>query len=197
VKAAKRPDFTAVLDDGLTDAYKAAVASALPKGAEATDAFWHDLEVAVDCYISLRSRRPSVRERDRWKRIDRLIDKLAGELREVRKGTPRSHSDAYWPNRALLALVDAKRYAEAGVIGHSMLATASRGRRDRARWYLYHAVLDLWRDHLGQPVRSSKRGGPAIRFVLACVAPLIDEPLSVPTIATIINEHRKGKRRRR
>lgn len=201
----KPPPFAIVLDNnGLIESYRNAVAAALPMGVEPDAFFWRDLESAVGFYISMRQHRlhrPPIRERERWKRIAALVDELGAELRKVRKETPWSQSDLLWPNRALAALCPVKRYAEAAVIGYGMLAAAALGRRDPPRWYLYHAILDLWRDHLKQPLRYSvsaggKRGGPLVRFVVACVGPLVDKPPTVRTITSIVDERRKGRRRR-
>jgi hypothetical protein len=200
-KPQPKPVDTSVLGiDGLTDQYRQTVAAALPRGVEPPEEFWRDLETAVACFLSLqenRTRRPAKRELKRWRNIDRLVSELSSELRAIRQQTPWNATDPLWANRVLSALWEAKVRAEAGMIAHETIGGAFRGRTNPHLAYLYGAVCDLWRYHLGQRLAYSrtKNGeprGPLIRFFAACVGPVLGD--AAPTangVGSIIDRERR------
>lgn len=195
------PTRQAPLDDnGLTDQYRRGIVAALPPGIELPKLFWLDLEEAVAAFIALqqhRLTRPPQRELKRWQNIDRLVSELGDELRAIRRQTPWNASDSLWPNRALTALWSVKLKAEAGVIGYEMISRTFHGRKNPHHDFLYGAVCDLWRWHLGQRLAYSRgdKGiprGPLIRFFAACVGPVLgDAALTEYGIASVIDREKR------
>ena len=183
---------------GLTEPYKRAVAAALPRGVDAPEEFWRDLETAVAIFFVLQQRRadmPPKRERMRWQRIEKLTDALAREVRAIKPMVLWSHDDPLWPNRGLRALWDLKYRAETSRIGYEMLSAAHKGRRNPHRAHLYAAICDLWTIHLGQELRYSMQGGvpsgPLIRFFTACIKPVLGaEAPTAHTIASVIDREK-------
>jgi hypothetical protein len=164
--------------------------------------FWRDLEGAIAAFLSLQQRRtdrPTKLNLKRWQNIDRLVTKLAGELRTIRsprRGGGDFDFDQLAPDRALVALWPIKRKAEAGMLGYQMIGAHFRARNNPHRQALYGDVLDLWR-HLGQELRYSRSEqgiprGPLIDFLGACIGPVLGA--ATPTasgFATIIGRERK------
>jgi len=164
----------------LTTGYKAAVASTIPKNSVCpTPAFWRELTMVLEGYVAMTERRvrhPPKDELARGRKIVALADELGKELREVRRDHP------LWSDisrRALAALWPVKEYAASHAALYEILAGSPfRGRKDAHREFLYDAVLDLWRNELGQELRYSRDGdgtptGPLIRFFTAVVAPVL------------------------
>jgi hypothetical protein len=99
--------------DGLAfeERYQLDIIAALPLGAKASEAFWSDLESAINGYMRWELKRlkhPPLAERGRWRRIEELaavIENSAAELREylkqAHKRTPRRSIDPDWAKRAL------------------------------------------------------------------------------------------------
>ena len=127
-------DITAVIDTrGLTESYKRKVTAALPRGVNPTEAFWRDLEGAITVFDNLRQGlvlNPPKREREHWRRIDKLTDALAGEVRAIRPRVLWSHDDPSWPNRALRALWEIKHRAEESRLDYGLVAAGFSGRRN-------------------------------------------------------------------
>jgi hypothetical protein len=192
-------DPATVLDaNGLTDQYRRGISAALPRGVEPPEHFWRDLETAVAGYIGLqqsRAKRPPIAEVKRWQKIDRLVDKLGDELWTIRRQSP---SNIMWTNEALAALREVKLKAESRLVYRS-IDRAFSGRRNPHHAYLYGAVCDLWRGHLGQALAYSRADkgvprGPVIRFFAACVNPFLgDKALTDYGIGEVIDRERERR----
>jgi hypothetical protein len=188
----------------LSEDHRKAVTAAIPSDVVVPPKFWPDLEAAIDVFCALkdhRTKRPPPSERKRWSRIEKLVDKLAGELRVIKR---RTTYETLWPNQALLALWEIKRIAEAGCVATEMLSVPFKGRRDPHRAHLFAAVLDLWVLQLGRTLSYSRSqngqpGGPLIRFFKACLDPVLDgdKPPTAHTIASIIDRERRRRSRDR
>ena len=195
------PEGQAPLDDnGLTDQYRRGVLAALPRGVKPPEQFWRDLEMAVAAFIAFqqhRRKRPPKRELERWQNIDRLVSELGDELRSIRRQMPGNAHDPLWPNKALTALWPVKLKAEAGVIAYTTIGRAFRGSKNPHRDFLYGAVCDLWRWHLGQRLAYSRADkgiprGPLIRFFTACVGPVLgDAALGAYGIGSAIDREKR------
>jgi hypothetical protein len=193
-------DATAALGaHGLTDQYRQAVTAALPAGTNPSEEFWRDLETVVAAFFAFqRQHRPPKRELKRWQHIGRMASDLGSELRAISLQTPSSAHDPLWSNRALAALWPVKLKADAAVIAYATIRRAFRGRQNPYRAYLYGAVCDLWRWHLGQKLAYSRtrKGapyGPLIRFFTACVGPLLgDEMPTSHGIGSIIDREQRA-----
>ena len=177
--------------------YRARVTAALPGNICPTDEFWRELLTVIEGFFTMTQRqssRPPKLELERWQNIARLVDELGKELRKVRRQSRWNTINPLWSNRALSALWPVKDLAEAHVAGNQMIHTASRG-RDRHREFLYGAVLDLWCRGLGQELhystKKSARVGPLIRFVVACVNPILGGRALAPRgLADIVDRRR-------
>ncbi len=185
------------------ESYRRGVREALPTNLSPTDAFWTALADMVASYSAMterRERRPPKRELERWKRIGALVDKLGGDLREVRRGTRWGAPDPMLANRALEALTPLKLAAEAHVAGYAMLNAAGRGHNPLRR-FLFGAVLDLWAG-LGLETRYSRSRegtptGPLLRFFNACVGPILgDEAPSTFGVALIVDREKRRRHTR-
>ena len=198
-------DTAPVLDPNgvLTDQYRNAVAAALPAGVSPPDEFWRDLAGAIGTFLSLqqhRTDRPAKLELKRWQNIDRLVSELADELCTIRRTRwSDSDFDQGAPEVALAALWRIKRMAEAGTLGHRMIGASFRARNNPYRQILYGNVLDLWRRRLGQGLGFSRSDqgphGPLIRFLCACIGPVLgDDTPTASGFASIIDRERKKLR---
>jgi hypothetical protein len=182
----------------LSEDHHKAIAAAIPAGVEVSPEFWPKLGAAIYVFCALkehRTRRPSaLSERKRYSRIKKLVDKLAGELRVIR----RRPSTAAWPNITLQVLWGVKHIAEAGIIANKTRG-AVKGRRDPYREHLYADILNLWVRQLKQPLsysraRDGRPSGPLIRFIKACVDPVLDNP-SAYSVASVIDREKKRRDR--
>jgi hypothetical protein len=188
---------------GLSEAYRQAVADVIPRGVDVPDEFWdalHDAIIAFDGFKKRRIANPPTRERNRYRRMEKLIDNLARELRDVNRRISWRHRDPLWAKRGLAALWDVKRNVEANRIGYEMLSTAFHGRGNPHRDFLYGKVCDLWVSYTKRPLRFSRSpmgvpGGPLVRFFAACVGPILgaDAP-GGHAIATILNREREKRK---
>jgi hypothetical protein len=180
------------LDGHLIEAYREAVAAAIPADVKVSEPFWEALRIRIGLFLQIHDRRlRAPLSRRRWERISRLVEELGTEMRIERRATPWAYYDPLWPNRALAGLWEIKTKADA-YMGYFQIAAEafSRG-HDPHREYLYQSVLDLWWANLGQWIGYSTaadtyhRGGPLVRFFRACVEPLLGE-LSDETIRSAI-----------
>jgi hypothetical protein len=156
------------------------IEAAIPAGVVVPTEFWRDLNIAIDLYLILQQRRaawPPAKERARWQRIEKLTGLLGEELRALRMAISGEHSDALWPNRALVALWEIRYRAETNRIGYEMLGAAFKRRSNPHRDLLFAAICDLWAIHLQQrlPGYSMSDGTPCggvIDFFAACLEPV-------------------------
>ena len=66
------------------------------------------------------------------------------------------------------------------------------GTKNPHREFLYEAVFDLWYRRLGMEMEFSrtKTGGPLIRFLAACINPLLVNPLTARGISKAVERVR-------
>jgi len=180
-------------DGSLLETYRAAVAAAIPAGIVVSETFWITLRERIGLFLKMRDRwlrTPAARKR--WERIDKVVDELASEMRRERQNTSHEHANAYWPNRVLAGLQEAKAQSTAHLIYYRVAAEARNKGRDPNREYLFQTVIDLWVS-LGQEVGYStsggSRSGPLVDFFKACLDPLLgDQPDE--TVRSIIRRRR-------
>jgi hypothetical protein len=111
----------------ISPTHQRAIAAAIPDDVEVPNAFWRDLNFAIDLYQAQRERRrvkPSVKERKRWEHIEDLAHELHGEICAAKKGIFWEHcDDPMWPNRMLVALGEIQHRAEAYRLGYEAMGT--------------------------------------------------------------------------
>jgi hypothetical protein len=176
-------DTTAVLDaSGLTEAYRHTVEAALPRGTIAPETFWIDLRAAVETFLFFEQRRTGRSLQHRIK-LARRIKRLAAKLQDS----------------------ELERRAESHAIGQGMISSGFTRRRNVYRAFFYAALCDLWLGPLQQEElrysRSPRPGGPLIRFIAACVGPVMAAAgTTAPTphtIAGVIDHERDDREERR
>jgi hypothetical protein len=191
----------------LREEHRKAVTAEIPAGVEVPPDFWRDLEAAIETYSAMNEQRAGrlpASELKRYQRIESLAHNLGHEIGMAKRRVRWTSSDPHWPDRALTALREIKRKAEAALIAHEMISAGFKGRRNQHRANFYADILDLWVFHLGQEIKYSTAsktnlpGGPLIRFIKACVDPVLGNGKPTPhTVADIIdrekNRRRKGK----
>jgi hypothetical protein len=207
-KAARKKDELSLITDviartfgdGLPEEYRRAVEASLDlQDACLTNQFWAELETVIRTFLSLQERRlrkPPRQEYDRWCRIAEHAGILGGELRALRWEIPWTQRPDI--KRALEVLWEIKDSADARMAGYGTLIEAFRHGHQH-RWYLYASILDLWKWLGGELKYSmSPKGvpyGPLIRFVEACVNPLLIKPLKASGISSFV-DRRLGRRGR-
>jgi hypothetical protein len=187
-------------DGRLTEAYREAVAAAIPTGVDVPDAFWADLQEIIVGFKWFRARHtsyPIAAERQRWKRIGNAVETLRADLRRLRRETSRTDSDAMWCTRALKALLEVQDKVKTRAAYHASWAAFS-GQQDPHKEFLYWGVLRCWTDRLDRNLgtsRSSTKGtveGPLIRYLTACLAPVLGDEMVRPRgLAHIIHREKK------
>jgi hypothetical protein len=140
---------------------------------------------------------PSVKERKRWRRIDNLTERLAQEMRKLRRETPWSDPDPLLPNRVLDVLWELHMRGQARLAWLDT-SRAFRGTQNPYRESLYSGVLRVWTEVLNGQLQYSrnKQGkptGPLVRFLTACVEPILGEETPRAGIAGIIDRERKRR----
>jgi hypothetical protein len=179
----KRPaiDLTAVCAVNAADIYaselsanfRAAVAAALPRGAEPSDDFWHELAAVVAAYvISQRNRTnrgPTVGEIERFKRIVKLAT------------TPgKQHAE--------LALI--RILAEKQLAAHQEVREDFRRKQNMHNEALYFGILSLWNRELKRELGISRPRGPLVRFFNPCVVPPLGKPYTPSGVASIASRYK-------
>ena len=96
-----------------------------------------------DVLSTRREHYPSAKERKRWRRIDKLTEQLAQEMRKLRRETPWNDPDPLLPNRVLTALWDLYKRTQIRLEWLDTLR-AFRGTQDPYRKALYSGVLRVW-----------------------------------------------------
>jgi hypothetical protein len=177
-------DASQVIDPygDFTQAYREAVAAAIPAGVKVPEQFWGVLRTKIELFLQMHDRRlRAPLSRRRWARIGRLVEELGAEMRIERQTTPWAYYDPLWPNRALAGLWEIKSKVDAYAGYFQIAAEAFSRGHDPHRECLYQSVLDLWWAELGQWIGYStdadtyQRGGPTVRFFRACVEPLLGQ----------------------
>jgi hypothetical protein len=150
-----------------------------------------------DVLSTRREHYPSAQERKRWRRIDKLTEQLAQEMRKLRREPPWSDPDPLLPNRVLAVLWDVHRRAQVRL---EWLDTfrAFRGTQDPYRQSLYSRVLRVWTEDLNGQLqysrnRQGKPTGPLVRFLTACVEPILDQETPRAGVADIIDRERNRR----
>jgi hypothetical protein len=186
----------------LSDEHRAAIEATLPPGKTMTPEAWAALEEIIVGYRGSENRRttyPIAEERKRWERLGKAVNEAAAELRQL--------SQTEWTNRALTALEEVHGKVESRAAFHEIWSAFSR-RQNPHREFLFWGVMRVWTDHLDGELRySMTRGrphGPLVRFMLACIEPVLGDAIPTPGIADIIKRERDArdwveaeKRRRR
>jgi hypothetical protein len=145
------------------------------------DRFWQALDQLRSDYAALAERRkakPPMAELKRWQGIDKLADRLGKKL----------------DDQAAVAAIKAK--AADHIVFNECIVKTSKGHRSLAHWFLYPAVLDLWRVQLQQPLKYSRSDagvyGELIDFFLAVVRPMVGAKTPKPAgIAGMIDRERE------
>jgi hypothetical protein len=185
---------------GLSDEHRARIEAALPPGMSMTPEAWAELTEIVDGYRIFEHRRttyPIKEERAHWKRLSDAVEQAGVELRRLRRKTPWSDPDPLWPNRALAALWNVRCKVETQAAFHSIW-DAFDGRKNPHREFLYSGVMRVWTDHLGGELRySNKPGklpyGPLIRFMQACLEPVLGDETPRAGLANTIQRERHAR----
>jgi hypothetical protein len=134
----------------LDDNHRARIEASLPPGVKMTPEAWADLAEIVRGYLALSAGRadyPIEEERARWARIGDAVERLAVELRRLRRESPWDGPDPGWINRALTALWEVRGKVETHNAWHGTWS-AFGGRRQPHRELLFcDAGLDRspWR----------------------------------------------------
>ena len=139
---------------------------------------------------------PFAKERKRWLRIDKLTERLAQEMGKLRRETPWSDPDPLLPNRVLAVLWDVHRRAQVRL--EQLNIRAFRGTQDPHREALYSGVLRVWTEDLNGQLqysrnRQGKPTGPLVRFLTACVEPILGEETPRAGVADIIDRERNRR----
>jgi hypothetical protein len=193
-----------VFDDaveGLTAEHRARIEAALPPGKVMSPEAWAELEEYVVGYRIFNARRtsyPIFEERKRWKRIGDAVDTLDAELRRLRREPLEGDQDPKWPDRALEGLWEVYRRVKNRAAFHAIWGKPFSRRQNPDRAFLYQGVMRVWTNQLGGELRYSTEGsahyGPLIRFLVACVEPILGKQMpSISTIADIIDREREAR----
>ena len=139
---------------------------------------------------------PFAKERKRWLRIDKLTEQLAQEMRKLRRETPWNDPDPLLPNRVLTVLWDLHMRAQVRL--QRLDRRAFRGTQDPHREALYAGVLRVWTEDLNGELQYSRNRqgmptGPLIRFLTACVEPILGEETPRAGVADIIDRERNRR----
>ena len=191
----------------LTDEHRQAILAAIPARVKAK-ANWPeleqkalaDLDEIVAGYRTMHARRqryPLAKERKRWHRIGDLTEKLAVEMRELRREIPWNDPDPLWPNRFLTALWEIHNKVQFRFAWHDTWA-AFRGTQNPHREFLYWGVLRVWTERLDGQLKYSlsPKGepiGPLVRFFITCVEPVLDAETPRAGVADIIDRERNRR----
>jgi hypothetical protein len=153
-------------------------------------------EILGTSHDVLSTPRDFAKERKRWLRIDKRTEQLAREIRKLRRETPWSDPDPLFPNRVLAVLWDVHMRAQVHL--ESLDIRAFRGTQDPNRERLYSGVLRVWREDLNGQLqysrnRQGKPTGPLVRFLTACVEPILGEETPRAGVADIIDRERNRR----
>jgi hypothetical protein len=186
---------------GLTEEHQARIKAALPPGKVMTPEAWINLNEIIIGYRIFETRRttyPIVEKRKRWQRLGKAVEAAAAELRRLRRETPWSGPDPGWINRALAALWEVNRKVETRAAFHNIWRAFGR-RQNPHREFLYWGVMRVWTDQLGGELRYSKSpekrlpSGPLIRFLVACVEPILGDETPGAGLGDIIDREREAR----
>jgi hypothetical protein len=187
--------------DQLTPEHCARIEAALPPGVVMTPEAWIELNEIIVGYHIFRTRHaayPIVEERKHWKRLGDAVDEAAVELRRLQRKTPWLSQDPGWINRALAALWEVHCKVETRAEYHKIWSLFGR-RQNPHRAFLYEGVMRVWSDRLDGKLRYSrpkKKGlpyGPLIRFLVACVEPILGDETPGAGLADIIDRERRAR----
>jgi hypothetical protein len=174
----------------LSDEHRAAIEATTTMAPEA----WVALEEIIVGYRIFENRHmtyPIVEERKRWGRLDKAVSTAAAELLQLRQ------SDA-WTTRALAALLEVHGKVEARAAFHDIWSAFGR-RQNPHREFLFWGVMRVWTDHLGGELRYSMSDGiphgPLVRFMRACIEPVLGDATPTVGIADIIERERTARDR--
>jgi len=139
---------------------------------------------------------PFAKERKRWLRIDKLTERLAQEMGKLRRETPWSDPDPLLPYGVLPVLWDLHMRAQVRL--QRLDRRAFRGTQDPHREALYAGVLRVWTEDLNGELQYSRNRqgmptGPLIRFLTACVEPILGEETPRAGVADIIDRERNRR----
>jgi hypothetical protein len=161
-----------------------------------------ELNEIIGNYHVLSTRRedyPFAKERKRWRRIEKLTEQLAQEMRKLRRETPWSDPDPLLPNRVLTVLWDLHMRAQVRLEWLDTLR-AFRGTQDPYREALYSGMLRVWTEDLNGQLQFSRNRqgtptGPLVRFFIACVEPILGDETPRGGVADIIDRERNRRAR--
>jgi hypothetical protein len=159
-----------------------------------------ELNEIIGTYHVLNTRReeyPFAKERKRWRQIDKLTEQLAKEMRKLRRETPWSDPDPWLPKHVLAVLRDIHLRAQARLKWLDK-PKAFRATQNPYREALYCGVLRVWTEHLNGQLqysrnRQGKPTGPLVRFLTACVEPILDQETPRAGVADIIERERNRR----
>jgi hypothetical protein len=190
---------------GLTDEHRARIEAALPPDKTMSPEAWADLtEIVVGHHLfeQRRTTYPIKKERARWKRLGHALTKgFAAELRQFREAERRQVRDKVpnpmRANRALVALWEIHCQVEARAAFHAIWSAFS-GSKNPYREFLYWGIMRVWTDRLGGELRYSLSpegllSGPLVRFLKACLEPVLGDKTPGAGIADIIDRERAAR----
>jgi hypothetical protein len=160
-----------------------------------------ELDEIIGAYHQARAehgeRYPFAEEQKRWRRIDKFTEQLAREMRKLRRETPWSDPDPLLPNRVLDVLWELHARVQARLAWLDT-SRAFRGTQNPYREALYSGVLRVWTEHLNGQLqysrsRQGKPTGPLVRFLAACVEPVLEAETPRAGVAAIIDRERKRR----
>jgi hypothetical protein len=176
----------------LSDQHRAAIVATLPSGETMAPEAWVALEEIIVGYRSFETRRttyPIVEERKRWERLGKAVDAAIAELCQLRQTET-------WTNQALAALREVHNKVESRAAFHDIWSAFGR-RQNPHREFLFWGVMRVWTDHLGGELRYSMSDGiphgPLVRFMRACIEPVLGDATPTVGIADIIERERTAR----
>jgi hypothetical protein len=183
----------------IEDHHREAVAAVAPPHMKFDGEVWAELSSAIYDFLAERQRRirrnPQA-ERERWRRIDKHITKLAGEVRAIKRRALWNEPEAAWADEFLIALLRAKQGAVPQIDSYSTRARFPRSNID----VFYGCILRVWTGMGGKLSYSKPAGargepfGRLVDFFAAVVNPVLRaEAPSRHAIAKIIDRERQRR----
>lgn len=184
--------------EGLTPEHRARIEAALPPGKVMSPEAWAELEECVVGYRIFETRRltyPIVKHRKYREHMDKAVATI---ILGLCRDDMWPGDTTWWRPDALAAMSAIRRRVEALAAFHDMWSAFGR-RQNPHREFLYWGVMRVWTDRLGGALRYSKASekrlpsGPLIRFLVACIEPILGDETPGAGLADIIDREREAR----